>query len=68
METISIDFDMSGLEISTDDRWELSRGVDTALQNSGGRWVGCQYTEETITIHGMVEGEEQARSVTRKIR
>ncbi len=65
METITIDFDIPGLEISTDNRRELSRVVDTALQNSGGRWVGCQYTEDTITIHAMVEDEEQARCVIR---
>ena len=65
METITIKFDIPGLKISTDNRWELSRVVDTALQNSGGQWVGCQYTEDTITIHAMVEDEEQARSVIR---
>ena len=65
METISIDFDIPGLEISTDNRWELSRVVDTALQDSGGRWRGCRYTKDTITIFAMVEDEKQARSVIR---
>jgi hypothetical protein len=65
METITIDFDIPGLEISTNNRWQLSRVVDTVLQNSGGRWVGCQYTEDTITIHAMVEDQEQARSLIR---
>ncbi|HIJ55410.1 MAG TPA: hypothetical protein HPQ03_04720 [Deltaproteobacteria bacterium] len=60
MEALTIDFDIPGMEISTDDRWQLSRLVDTALQNSGGRWAGCQYTEDTITIYVMVEDEEQA--------
>ena len=60
MGAITIDFDIPGMEISTDDRWQLSRLVDTALQNSGGRWAGCQYTKDTITIYVMVEDEEQA--------
>ena len=30
----------TGLEISTDNRWQLSQVVDTALQNSDDRWVG----------------------------
>ena len=57
METISIDFDIPGLEISTDNRWELSRVVDTALQDSGDLCVGCLYTKDTITIHALVEDE-----------
>jgi hypothetical protein len=65
METITVEYDIPGLEISTDNRWQLSRVVDTALQSSGGRWVGCRYTEDTITIHAMVEDEEQARIVIR---
>ena len=65
METITVDFDIPGLEISTDKREELSRVVDTALQNSGGRWVGFRYTEDTITIHAVVDDEEQARSLIR---
>jgi hypothetical protein len=65
METITIDFDIPGLEISADNRWELSRVVDTALQDSGGRWAGCRYTEDTITIHAMVDDVEQARMVIR---
>ena len=64
METITIEFDIPGLEISTDDRWQLSRVVDTALQDSG-RWTGCRYTKDTIAIHAVVEDEEQARSVIR---
>ena len=65
MKTITIDFDIPGMEISTDNRWELSRVVDKALQDSGGRWVGCRYTEDTITIHVMVEDAEQTRGVIR---
>jgi hypothetical protein len=65
METISIDFDIPGMEISTDNREELPRVVDTALQDSGGRWVGCRYTKDTITIHAVVDDEERARSVIR---
>ena len=65
METLTIDFDIPGLEISTDNRWELSRVVDTALQESGGRWVGCRYTKEKVTIHAMVDNEEQSRSLIR---
>ena len=64
METITIDFDIPGMEISTNDRWELSRVVDTALRDSG-RWTGCRYTKDTITIHAMVDDKDQARSVIR---
>ena len=65
METITIDYDIPGMEISTDNRWELSRVVDTALQDSGGRWVGCRYTKDTIAIHAVVDDQEQARSLIR---
>ena len=64
METISIDFDIPGLEISTDNRWELAQTIDKALQDFGW-WTGCRYTKDTITIHAVVEDEEQARSVIR---
>ena len=66
METISIKFDKPGIEISTSNREELARIIDDALQDSGcGRWAGCRYTKDTITIFAMVEDEEQARSVIR---
>ena len=65
METITLDFDITGMEISPDNRWELTQSIDKALQDSGGRWVSCRYTEDTITIHAMVEDEEQARRVIR---
>ena len=65
METIPINCDIPGMEISADNRWELSRVVDTALQDSGGRWMGCRYTEDMITIHAMVDDHEQARRVIR---
>ena len=64
METITIDFDIPGMEISSDNRWELAQAIDKALQGSG-RWVGCRYTEGTITIHAMVDDEKQARSLIR---
>jgi hypothetical protein len=65
MENITIDFDTDGLEISTEDRWQLSRVVDTALQNSGDQWTGCRYTKDKVTIHAVVKDEEQARNVIR---
>ena len=65
MEIISIYFEITGMEISADNRWELSRVVDTALQGSGGLWTGCRYTEDTITIHAVVDDQEQARRVIR---
>ena len=66
MEPITIDFDMPGLEISADNRWELAQTIDKALKDSGcGRWTGCQYTEDTITIHAVVDDQEQARSLIR---
>jgi hypothetical protein len=66
METIAIDFKFSGLYISTSGREELAGVIDNALQNSGcGRWASCKYTEDTITIHAMVDDEEQARRVIR---
>ena len=65
METITIDFNISGLEISTDNRWELSQTIDKFLQDSGGRWVGCRYTKDMITIHAVMQDEEQARSLIR---
>jgi len=64
METITIDFDIPGLEISTDNRWELAQTIDNALQDSG-RWTGCRYTKDKVTIHALVEDEKQARSVIR---
>ncbi len=66
METISIKFDKPGMEISTSNREELARIIDDALQDSGcGRWAGCRYTKDTITIFAMVEDKEHARSVIR---
>ena len=65
METITIKFDIPGMEISIDNRWELTQTIDKTLQDSGGKWVSCRYTEDTITIHAMVDDEEQARSVIR---
>ncbi len=66
MENISIKFDMLGLEISTDNRLKLTRIIDDALKDSGcGQWTGCQFTKETITIHAMVEDEEQASRAIR---
>ena len=64
METITIDFDIPGMEISTDNRWELAHTIDKALQDSG-RWAGCRYTKDKVTIHALVENEEQARSLIR---
>ena len=65
METITIDFEILGMGITIDNRRELSRVVNTALQDSGGRWMGCRYTEDMITIHAMVDDHEQARRVIR---
>jgi len=40
METITNDFNISGIEISTSNREELARIIDDALQDSScGRWV-----------------------------
>ncbi len=64
METITIDFDIPGMEISNDNRWELAQTIDNALQDSG-RWTGCRYTKDTITIHAVVNDEEQAHSLIR---
>jgi hypothetical protein len=64
METITIDFDIPGIEISIDNRRELSRVVNIAFRDSG-RWVGCRYSGDTITIHAVVDDEEQARRVIR---
>jgi len=64
METITVDFDIPGLEISNDNRWELPWVVDKVLQGSG-RWVGCRYTKDTIAIHAVVDDQEQARSLIR---
>ena len=65
METITIDFDISGMEISDDNRREIVQTIDKALQDSGGRWAGCQYTEDMITIHAVVDDGEHARSLIR---
>jgi hypothetical protein len=65
METITIDFNISGLEISTDNRWELSQTIDKFLQDSGGRWVGYRYTKDMITIHAVMQDEEKTTSVIR---
>ena len=67
METVTIDFEIPGMEISTDIWWKLSQTIDKALQDSGGRWTGCQYTEDMITIHAVVDDEKQARVVIRSV-
>jgi CO dehydrogenase/acetyl-CoA synthase delta subunit len=64
METITIDFEIPGMGITIDNRRELSRVVDTALRDSG-RWVGRRYSGDTITIHAVVDDEEQAPRVIR---
>jgi hypothetical protein len=64
METISIKFDIPGMEIFIDTRWELAKTIDNALQDSG-RWPGCRYTKDIITIHAVVDDQEQARSLIR---
>ena len=64
METITIDFEIPGLDISNDNRWELAQTIDKALQDSG-RWLGCRYTNDMITIHAVVDDQEQARSLIR---
>ena len=46
MVSISIKFDTNGLELSADDRCQLARIVDTALQDSGDLWVGCLRVSE----------------------
>ncbi len=67
METIAIVYSISNMEISTRNRAELSRIVDYALHDFGcGRWAGCQYTKDTITIHALVDDEEKAWRVIRK--
>ena len=65
METITFYFDMPGLEVSADNRRELAQTIDKALQDSGGTWVGCRYSKDTIAIHAIAEDEEQARSLIR---
>ena len=66
MATITIDLDIPGLEISSNNRWELAQAIDKALQDSGcGRWTGCRYANDTITIYAVAEDEEQARSLIR---
>ena len=66
MVTITIDLDIPGIEISSDNRWELTRTIDKALQDSGcGRWTGCRYANDTITIYAVAEDKEQARSLIR---
>ena len=65
MESISIRFDTNGLELSTDDRWQLARLVDKALQDSGDLWIGSQYAENSITIHALVEDEKLALNAIR---
>ncbi len=64
METITIDFDIRSMEISIDNRSKLAQTIDKALQDSGcGRWTGCRYTKDKVTIHAVVEDEEQGRSL-----
>ena len=65
MEAISIDFDIPGLEISTENRWAIVQTIENALQDTSGQWTGCQYTEDTITIHAVVDDQEQSRSLIR---
>ena len=64
METISINFDIPGLEISTSNRWELAQTIDKALRDSG-YWVGCKHSEDTSTIYAPMEDEEKATGVIR---
>ncbi len=61
MKTIATVCSISGMKISIGNRVELSRIVDHALHDSGcGRWVGCRYTKDTVTIHALVDDEEKA--------
>ena len=62
METITIDFDTSSLEISTSNRRELARIIYHALRDSGS-WVGCKHAEDTSTIYAPMENEEKATGV-----
>ena len=63
METVTIYLYTPGLEVSADNRLELAQTIDDALKESGGQWIGCRYTKETIAIHALVEEKEQARSL-----
>ena len=64
METITIDFDTSSLEISTSNRRELAKIIYHALRDSG-YWVGCKHAEDTSTIYALMEDEEKATGVIR---
>ncbi len=64
METITIKFDTSRLEISTTNRREMAKSIFHALRDSG-YWVGCKHEEDTSTIYAPMEDEEKATSVIR---
>ena len=64
METITIKFDTSSLEISTSNRRELAKIIYHALRDSG-YWVGCKHSEDTSTIYAPMEDEEKATGVIR---
>ncbi len=64
METITIKFDTSSLEISTSNRREMAKIIYHALRDSG-YWVGCKHGEDTSTIYAPMEDEEKATGVIR---
>ena len=64
METITIKFDTSRLEISTSNRREMAKIIYHALRGYGS-WVGCKHTEDTSTIYAPMEDEEKATGVIR---
>jgi hypothetical protein len=66
METISIKFDTSSLEISTSNRREMAKIIYNALRESG-YWVGCKHEEDKSTIYAPMEDEEKATGVIRSV-
>ena len=64
METITIKFNTSRLEIYTTNRRDLAKIIYNALRDYGS-WVGCKHTEDTSTIYAPMEDEEKATRVVR---
>lgn len=51
METVSLVYDISGVEITDDRRKQLSQLVNAALHDGElGHWAGCSYTSNELRV------------------
>jgi hypothetical protein len=64
METIEIEIDLQGREITTVNRDEITRRVDEALRESGlGSWSGCRWLSGRVVVFVTTGDPEATRDV-----